>query len=112
MVVKIHSEEEVKKDFTVREETSDSGDVSSGWDIFEWASGFGFGALEVVARREELSRLHRPRGWRKITLEPGLILGEVNRILQAHKKKGGHAVQYKMGPDPSSIELVYGWRVV
>ena len=41
---------------------------------------------------------------RKITLEPGLILGEVNRILQAHKKKGGHAVQYKMGPDPSSID--------
>ena len=54
-----------EEDFTVREETPDAGDVSSGWDVFERASGFGFGSVEVVARREELSRLHRPRGWEK-----------------------------------------------
>ena len=50
-----------EEDFTVREETPDAGDVSSGWDVFEWASGFGFGSVEVVARREELSRLHGAR---------------------------------------------------
>ena len=37
-------------------------------------------------------------------MEPGLIGGEVNRILAAHKRKGGHPVQYKIGPDPSSID--------
>jgi FAD/FMN-containing dehydrogenase len=40
----------------------------------------------------------------QITVEPGLIGGEVNRILEAHKKKGGHDIQYKIGPDPSSID--------
>uniref|UniRef100_A0A061R4J9 D-lactate dehydrogenase (cytochrome) n=3 Tax=Tetraselmis sp. GSL018 TaxID=582737 RepID=A0A061R4J9_9CHLO len=39
-----------------------------------------------------------------ITVEPGLIGGEVNRILENHKKKGGHDIQYKIGPDPSSID--------
>ena len=39
-----------------------------------------------------------------VTVEPGLILGEVNRILAAHQKRGGHPVQYKVGPDPSSID--------
>lgn len=39
-----------------------------------------------------------------ITVEPGLIGGEVNRILAAHKSRGGHPVQYKIGPDPSSID--------
>lgn len=39
-----------------------------------------------------------------ITVEPGLIGGEINRILAAHAKKGGHPVQYKIGPDPSSID--------
>lgn len=39
-----------------------------------------------------------------ITVEPGLIGGEVNRILAAHKNKHGHSIQYKIGPDPSSID--------
>lgn len=39
-----------------------------------------------------------------VTVEPGLILGEVNKLLAAHAKKGGHPIQYKMGPDPSSID--------
>ena len=29
---------------------------------------------------------------------------QVNRILAAHKKKHQHPVQYKIGPDPSSID--------
>ena len=40
--------------FAVREETSDSGDVSSGWDIFEWQA-VSDSVLEVVRRPEELS---------------------------------------------------------
>ena len=37
-------------------------------------------------------------------MEPGLIAGEVNRILAAHAKKNKLPVQYKIGPDPSSID--------
>ena len=37
-------------------------------------------------------------------MEPGLIGGEVNRILANHQKKGKFPVQYKIGPDPSSID--------
>ena len=40
----------------------------------------------------------------QITVEPGLIGGEVNRILAAHKNKHNHPIQYKIGPDPSSID--------
>jgi D-lactate dehydrogenase len=39
-----------------------------------------------------------------ITLQPGLIGGEVNRILQHFHKKNKTAAQYKIGPDPSSID--------
>ena len=39
-----------------------------------------------------------------ITVEPGLIGGEINKILERHFKKGGHQIQYKIGPDPSSID--------
>lgn len=37
-------------------------------------------------------------------MEPGLILGEVNRLLAAYAKKNKLPIQYKMGPDPSSID--------
>jgi D-lactate dehydrogenase len=33
-------------------------------------------------------------------VEPGLILGEVNRLLAAYAKKNKLPIQYKMGPDP------------
>lgn len=39
-----------------------------------------------------------------ITVEPGLIAAEVNKILAKHKAKHNHPVQYKIGPDPSSID--------
>jgi hypothetical protein len=39
-----------------------------------------------------------------ITVEPGLIAGEVNRILAAHARKNKLPIQYKIGPDPSSID--------
>jgi hypothetical protein len=37
-------------------------------------------------------------------VEPGLIGGEVNKILAAHQKKHNLPIQYKIGPDPSSID--------
>ena len=37
-------------------------------------------------------------------MEPGLIGGEINALLARHKAKGGHEIQYKIGPDPSSID--------
>jgi hypothetical protein len=40
----------------------------------------------------------------QITVEPGLIGGEVNKILAAHQKKHNLPIQYKIGPDPSSID--------
>ena len=43
-------------------------------------------------------------GGERITLEPGLIGGEVNRLLAAYSKKHGCETQYKIGPDPASIE--------
>ena len=43
-------------------------------------------------------------GGRSITLEPGLIGGEVNRLLTAYAKKHNTETQYKIGPDPASID--------
>jgi D-lactate dehydrogenase len=40
----------------------------------------------------------------QITVEPGLIGGEINAILAQFKKKKNMPVQYKIGPDPSSID--------
>lgn len=37
-------------------------------------------------------------------MQPGLIGGEVNKILAAHKRKHKLPIQYKIGPDPSSID--------
>lgn len=39
-----------------------------------------------------------------ITVEPGLIGGEINKLLAGHKKRHNHPIQYKIGPDPSSID--------
>jgi FAD/FMN-containing dehydrogenase len=39
-----------------------------------------------------------------ITVEPGLIGGEVNRILANYARVNKLPIQYKIGPDPSSID--------
>ena len=103
-VVKIHNETEVKKVLPVAAEnetpvtfraagTSLSGQAVSDSILLKLShTGQNFRKYEIKGDGSE------------ITVEPGLILGEVNRLLQAHKIKGGHDVQYKMGPDPSSID--------
>ena len=40
----------------------------------------------------------------QITVEPGLIGGEINRLLAAHRRANKLPQQYKIGPDPSSID--------
>lgn len=40
----------------------------------------------------------------QITVQPGLIGGEVNKILATHHSRAKTPVQYKIGPDPSSID--------
>jgi FAD/FMN-containing dehydrogenase len=55
---------------------------------------------------------HTGKNWRdyevhgdgsSITVQPGLIGGEVNRILAAHQRRHKLPIQYKLGPDPASI---------
>ena len=43
-------------------------------------------------------------GGRVVTVEPGLIGGEVNRLLAAYAKRHKLPEMYKIGPDPSSID--------
>lgn len=43
-------------------------------------------------------------GGRVVVVEPGLIGGEVNRLLAAYAKKHNLPDRYKIGPDPSSID--------
>ena len=56
---------------------------------------------------------HAGRNWRnvqitdegrKITIEPGMIGGEVNRLLAAYQRRHKLPIQYKIGPDPASID--------
>jgi hypothetical protein len=55
--------------------------------------------------RRHFVRVHAAQNeGKEITVEPGLILGEVNRLLAKYKQQNGLDVQYKMGPDPSSID--------
>jgi len=43
-------------------------------------------------------------GGKEVTVEPGLIGGEVNRLLARYKHVHKLVDQYKIGPDPASIE--------
>ena len=43
-------------------------------------------------------------GGKRIQVEPALIGGEVNRLLAGYAKKNKMPTQYKIGPDPASID--------
>ena len=103
-VVKIHNEAEVKNLLPIAAENATP--------VTFRAAGTSLSG-QAVTDSILLKLSHTGKNFRKyeihgdgseITVEPGLILGEVNRLLQAHKAKHGHDVQYKMGPDPSSID--------
>ncbi|CAG9465318.1 unnamed protein product [Pedinophyceae sp. YPF-701] len=104
MVVKIHSYEEVAKIMPIAKRL--------GVPITFRAAGTSLSG-QAVTDSVLLKLSHTGKNFRSykvhgdgsaITVQPGLIGGEVNRILAAHKRKGGHPVQYKIGPDPSSID--------
>uniref|UniRef100_A0A7S3JVZ8 D-lactate dehydrogenase (cytochrome) n=1 Tax=Aureoumbra lagunensis TaxID=44058 RepID=A0A7S3JVZ8_9STRA len=56
---------------------------------------------------------HTGKNWRRhaisnngkvITVEPGLIGGEVNRLLGGYARRKNEPVRYRLGPDPASID--------
>ena len=45
-------------------------------------------------------------------MEPSMIGGEVNYILTAYQNRHNKLIQYKVGPDPSSIDSCMIWGIV
>eukprot|EP00798_Chlamydomonas_sp_ICE-L_P010103 gene10103-8002_t len=104
LVVKVHNETELKKIMPIAKKHGvpitfrAAGTSLSGQAITD-------SVLLKISHVGKNFRNYKVHGdGSQITLEPGLIGGEVNRILAAHAKKNKLPVQYKIGPDPSSID--------
>ncbi|KIY92557.1 Fe-S oxidoreductase [Monoraphidium neglectum] len=104
MVVKVHNEAEIRRILPIAKK--------HGVPITFRAAGTSLSG-QAITDSVLLKLSHTGKNFRNftihgdgssITVEPGLILGEVNKLLAAHQKRGGHPIQYKMGPDPSSID--------
>lgn len=104
LVVKVHNEEEVKKILPIAKKLNvpitfrAAGTSLSGQAITDSV----LIKLSHVGKNFRNYKVHGDGS--QITVEPGLIGGEVNRILAAYKKKNNLPVMYKIGPDPSSID--------
>lgn len=104
LVVKVHNEEEVKRLLPIAKRLNvpvtfrAAGTSLSGQAITDSV----LIKLSHVGKNFRNFKVHGDGS--QITVEPGLIGGEVNRILAAHKKQHKLPVQYKIGPDPSSID--------
>lgn len=103
-VVRVHSEDEVVQVLEVAREHQTP--------VTFRAAGTSLSG-QAITDSVLLKLSHNGKAWRRykiedegrsITLEPGLIGGEVNRLLAAYKKRHGFETQYKIGPDPASIE--------
>eukprot|EP00959_Pyramimonas_sp_CCMP1952_P042922 898133-Pyramimonas_sp.AAC.1 len=111
MVVKVHNEEEIIKilDVAVKEQTPvtfrAAGTSLSGQAITDSIllkishTGKNFRNYEILVGRPPTLD-----GGKQIVVEPGLIGGEVNRLLASYAKKNNLEDMYKIGPDPSSID--------
>lgn len=103
-VIKIHSESEVRKilPLAAKHQTPvtfrAAGTSLSGQAVTDSI------LLKLSHTGKNFRNFEIKKDGQEITLEPGLILGEVNRLLAAYKQKHELPVQYKMGPDPSSID--------
>ncbi|GIL81459.1 hypothetical protein Vretimale_972 [Volvox reticuliferus] len=104
LVVKVHNEEEVRKILPLAERLKvpitfrAAGTSLSGQAITD-------SVLIKLSHTGKNFRNYTVHGdGSSITVEPGLIGGEVNRILAAYQKKHKLPIQYKIGPDPSSID--------
>lgn len=104
LVVKVHNETEIKRILPIAKKL--------GVPITFRAAGTSLSG-QAITDSVLLKLSHTGKNFRnyevhgdgsQITVEPGLIGGEVNRILAAHQKKHKLPVQYKIGPDPSSID--------
>eukprot|EP00775_Hariotina_reticulata_P006936 gene6936-7154_t len=104
MVVKVHNEAELRKILPIAKK--------HGVPVTFRAAGTSLSG-QALTDSVLLKLSHTGRNFRNytihgdgssVTVEPGLILGEVNRLLAAHAKKHKLPIQYKMGPDPSSID--------
>lgn len=104
LVLKVHSEEEVRKILPIAKKHGvpvtfrAAGTSLSGQALTD-------SVLIKISHTGKNFRSYEVHGdGSMITVEPGLIGGEVNRILANHKIKNKLPVQYKIGPDPSSID--------
>ncbi|MEW5310312.1 MAG: hypothetical protein WDW38_002124 [Sanguina aurantia] len=104
LVVKVHSEEDIRKVLPIA--------VKHQVPVTFRAAGTSLSG-QAITDSVLLKLSHTGKNFRNftvhgdgssITVEPGLIGGEVNKILAAHQKRGNHPIQYKIGPDPSSID--------
>jgi len=104
LVVKVHTEEDMKKILPIAQKL--------GVPITFRAAGTSLSG-QALTDSVLLKISHTGKNFRKfevhgdgstVTVEPGLIGGEVNRILATHHKKHNTPQQYKIGPDPSSID--------
>lgn len=104
MVVKVHSEAEIRRILPIA--------AKHGVPVTFRAAGTSLSG-QAITDSVLLKLSHTGRNFRnftihgdgsQITVEPGLIGGEVNKLLAAHQRKHKHPIQYKIGPDPSSID--------
>eukprot|EP00217_Crustomastix_stigmatica_P007397 CAMPEP_0183793250 /NCGR_PEP_ID=MMETSP0803_2-20130417/3086_1 /TAXON_ID=195967 /ORGANISM="Crustomastix stigmata, Strain CCMP3273" /LENGTH=1128 /DNA_ID=CAMNT_0026037623 /DNA_START=16 /DNA_END=3400 /DNA_ORIENTATION=- len=104
VVVKVHNEQEVKEMILLARKHQTpvtfraAGTSLSGQAITDSVM------LKLSHTGKNFRNYEIKDGGKQITVEPGLIGGEVNRLLVAYRKKHGLEDQYKIGPDPSSID--------
>ena len=104
MVMKIESEDEVRRLLPLA--------IKHGTPVTFRAAGTSLSG-QAVTDSVLLKLSHTGKQWRRhaiqddgktVTVEPGLIGGEVNRLLGAYAKKRNVASTYRLGPDPASID--------
>ncbi|KAJ8610347.1 hypothetical protein CTAYLR_003870 [Chrysophaeum taylorii] len=104
MVLKIEREEEVRRLLPIASK--------HGTPVTFRAAGTSLSG-QAVTDSVLLKLSHTGKNWRRhairdegriVTVEPGLIGGEVNRLLGRYAKQNQCATQYRLGPDPASID--------
>ena len=104
MVVKVHTEDEIQRILPIAKQHGvpvtfrAAGTSLSGQALTDSV------LLKLSHTGKNFRSFHVHDDGSTVTVQPGLIGGEVNRILANHQSKGKHPIQYKIGPDPSSID--------
>mmetsp|Transcript_7949 Transcript_7949/g.26102 ORF Transcript_7949/g.26102 Transcript_7949/m.26102 type:complete len:1104 (-) Transcript_7949:322-3633(-) len=104
MVIKIESEEQVRRLLPLA--------AKHGTPVTFRAAGTSLSG-QAVTDSVLLKLSHTGKKWRRhaiqdegqtVTVEPGLIGGEVNRLLGSYAKKRNLPTSFRLGPDPASID--------